>query len=88
MTKDEENRLKEIYLRAYVCKERATDALTRARVIGYQIGGKTLNHVVATARYNAVMDVMRAFFDDATIDAIEKEARKKYQADPFLFVED
>lgn len=88
MTKDEENRLKEIYLRACVCKERATDALTQARATGYQLGGKALSHVVATARCCAVMDVMMAFFDDTTIDAIESEARKKYQADPMLFVED
>lgn len=87
MTKDEEKRLKEIYLRACVCKERATDALTRARVMGYKITERTVSHAVATAQHRAVMDVMMVFFDDATIDAIEKDARKKYRADPYLFVE-
>lgn len=88
MTKDEEKRLKEIYLRACVCKERATDALVRARMTGCRLTGKQASHAIATARCCAVMDVMMAFFDDATIDAIECEARKKLLADPMLFVED
>lgn len=88
MTKDEEKRLKEIYLRACVCKERATDALVRARMTGCRLTGKQASHAIATARCCAVMDVMMAFFDDVTIDAIESEARKKLLADPMLFVED
>lgn len=88
MTKDEEKRLKEIYLRACVCKERATDALVRARMTGCRLTGKQASHAIATARCCAVMDVMMAFFDDATIDSIESEAREKYRADPMLFVED
>lgn len=88
MTKDEEKRLKEIYLRACVCKERATDALVRARMTGCRLTGKQASHAIATARCCAVMDVMMVFFDDATIDAIESEARRKLLADPMLFVED
>lgn len=88
MTIDEEKRLKEIYLRECVRKERTTDALIRARVTGCRLTGRETSHAVATARCCAVMDVMMAFFDDATIDAIESEAREKYQADPMLFVED
>lgn len=88
MTVEEASNLKEIYLRACVCKERATDALVWARMIGYRVTERQSSHAIATARCCAVMDVMMAFFDDATIDAIEEEARKKYQADPFLFVED
>lgn len=88
MTKDEEKRLKEIYLRTCVCKERATDALVRARMTGCRLTGKQASHAIAAARCCAVMDVMMAFFDDATIDAIESEARRKLLADPMLFVED
>lgn len=88
MTKDEEKRLKEIYLRACVCKERATDALVRARMTGCRLTGKQASHAIATARCCAVMDVMMAFFDDTTIDSIESEARRKLLADPMLFVED
>lgn len=88
MTKGEEKRLKEIYLRACVRKERATDALAQALKNGDQLTGKTISHSIATARQCAVMDVMMAFFDDATIDAIEDEAREKYQANPTLFMEE
>ena len=55
---------------------------------GCRLTGKQASHAIATARCCAVMDVMMAFFDDATIDSIESEAREKYRADPMLFVED
>lgn len=88
MTKKEIERLKEIYLRACVRKERATVALTQALISGDQLTVKTVSHSIATAQQCAVMDVMMAFFDDATIDSIEAEAKKKYFADPTLFEED
>ena len=55
--------------------------------MGYKITERTVSHAVSTAQHRAVMDVMMVFFDDATIDSIEKDARKKYRADPYLFVE-
>lgn len=88
MTKKEVETLKGLYLQACVRKERAADSLVRAREDGEWLTDKAMSHAIATAKQVAIMDVMMAFFDDSTIDAIEEEAWNKYQADPSAFTED
>ena len=88
MTKDEENRLKEIYIKAVVNNERAKDNFVKARKQHKAVRHKNLLYTIATAQECALVDVMVLFFDDATIDMFEDEARAMYKADPTVFAED
>ena len=88
MTKDEENRLKEIYIKAVVNNERAKDNFVKARKQHKAVRHKNLLYTIATAQECALVDVMVLFFDDATIDMFEDEAKAMYKADPTVFAED
>lgn len=88
MTKDEENCLKEIYIEAVVKNERAKDEFTKARKQHKAVRHKSLLYTIAAAQECALVDVMVAFFDDATIDKFEDEAKEMYKADPTVFAED
>lgn len=88
MTKDEENRLKEIYIKAVVNNERAKDNFVKARKQHKAVRHKNLLYTIATAQECALVDVMVLFFDDATIDMFEDEAKAMYKADPTVFEED
>lgn len=86
--KDEENRLKEIYIKAVVNNERAKDNFVKARKQHKAVRHKNLLYTIATAQECALVDVMVLFFDDATIDKFEDEAKAMYKADPTVFEED
>lgn len=86
--KDEENRLKEIYIKAVVNNERAKDNFVKARKQHKAARHKNLLYTIATAQECALVDVMVLFFDDATIDKFEDEAKAMYKADPTVFEED
>lgn len=88
MTYDEKNRLKEIYIKAVVKNERAKDDFVKAREQHKAVRHKNLLYSIATAQECALVDVMVAFFDDATIDQFEDEAKAMYKADPTVFAED
>lgn len=86
--KDEENRLKEIYIKAVVNNERAKDNFVKARKQHKAVRHKNLLYTIATAQECVLVDVMVLFFDDATIDKFEDEAKAMYKADPTVFEED
>lgn len=86
--KDEENRLKEIYIKAVVNNERAKDNFVKAREQHKAVRHKNLLYTIATAQECALVDVMVMFFDDATIDKFEDEAKAMYKANPTVFEED
>lgn len=88
MTYDEKNCLKEIYIKAVVKNERAKDEFAKARKQHKAVRHKNLLYTIATAQECALVDVMVAFFDDATIDKFEDEAKAMYKADPTVFAED